>query len=65
MWIPLLQIYYRLHFELQIFFFLRIRAISQKYGVTQHTQTHPPTQHRLYSHNTFLLQMNQFREQRG
>ena len=34
-------------------FFSAIRAFSQKFGVTQQTQ------HRLYSHNTFLLQMSQ------
>ena len=33
-------------------FFLTIRALSQKFGVTQHTQ------HRLYSHNTFIPHMS-------
>ena len=38
------------------FFFSAVRALSQKFGVTQHTQ------HRLYSHNTFFLQMSQIPE---
>ena len=33
-------------------FFFRNNALSKKFGVTQHTQ------HRLYSHNTFILQMS-------
>ena len=33
-----------------------IRKITYKFGVTQYTQ------HRLYSHNTFILQINQLPE---
>ena len=43
-------------FESLSFFFSAVRAFSQKFGVTQHTQ------HRLYSHNTFILQMSQIPE---
>ena len=42
---------YRLTVQKQSFF-SAVRAFSQKFGVTQHTQ------HRLYSHNTFFLKMS-------
>ena len=35
-------------------FFSAIKSHSQKFGITQHEQ------HRLYSHNTFILQMSKF-----
>ena len=38
------------------FLFLAILALSQKFEVTQYTQ------HRLYSRNTFILQMSQIPE---
>ena len=40
----------------KILFFSAISALSKKFGSTQHTQ------HRLYSHNTFILQMSQIQK---